>query len=277
MRKARAVSPLLSPLSYLRRQVSHSAHLSCAPAFFSRPAPTRSIAVRLTSAGNLLSYRRTRLRRWPRAAWLFVPLLLALLTISHAAESVTLAWDAEPDAAGYRLHYGTISGIYSKTIDVGNNAEATLSDLTSGVTCFCTVTAYNSAGLESPPSEEYSFFVATRSRTVRPTAPQGTDAPSTPVSRARPQRPPPPLERTTANQPTPTLPVISGPRRLQDGSFQFMVTSTPGAIQGISVYVSGNLKNWTLLTNAFSPTGTLLVTDPAAASVNRRFYRVSSP
>ena len=84
-----------------------------------------------------------------------VSLFLGLLSPVHAAESVTLAWDAER-AVGYRLHYGTASGNYTQIQDVGNRTMATVSNLTAGQTWFFVVTAYNAGG-ESPPSNEVSF------------------------------------------------------------------------------------------------------------------------
>lgn len=74
--------------------------------------------------------------------------------------SVTLAWDAnpEPDIAGYRLHYGEASGSYTTTADAGNVVTATVGDLVIGKTYFFVVTAYNTASLESLPSNEASFI-----------------------------------------------------------------------------------------------------------------------
>ena len=84
------------------------------------------------------------------------------LSSASAADSVSLAWDAnsEPDLAGYRVHYGTTSGIYTGTIDVGNFIEATVPNLTVGTTYFFAVTAYDTAELESEPSNEVSVTIA---------------------------------------------------------------------------------------------------------------------
>jgi hypothetical protein len=73
--------------------------------------------------------------------------------------SVTLAWDADtsPSTAGYRLYVGLVSGIYTQRTDIGNTTTGTVSNLISGVTYYSVVTAYNSAGLESPPSNEVSY------------------------------------------------------------------------------------------------------------------------
>ena len=99
----------------------------------------------------------------PTAALL--PLLcLGLLfssRITGLAESVTLAWDRNPetDVTGYQLYYGTNSGIYSQTVNVGNTTEVVIPDLESRTTYYAVVTAYNTAGLESFLSEELAFKI----------------------------------------------------------------------------------------------------------------------
>lgn len=77
------------------------------------------------------------------------------------ADSVTLVWDpnTEPDLAGYRIHYGTSSGQWNTTIDVGNVTNVTISGLARGVTYYFVATAYNTANLESDPSNEVSYAV----------------------------------------------------------------------------------------------------------------------
>ncbi len=82
------------------------------------------------------------------------------LTIREAS-SVTLAWDPnpEPDIAGYILHYGTSSGSYSNSVNVGNVTTNTVAGLAVNVTYFFAVTAYNASGLESDFSNEVSYTV----------------------------------------------------------------------------------------------------------------------
>ena len=88
-------------------------------------------------------------------------LLLAADSSAHGRQGVTLAWDAnpEPDIAGYILYYGTTSRGYHSSINVGNMTNATVSTLTEGQTYYLAVTAVNSAGLESEPSNEISYAV----------------------------------------------------------------------------------------------------------------------
>jgi hypothetical protein len=60
------------------------------------------------------------------------------------------------DLSGFRIYYGTASGNYSKTVDVDAGlTEYVVENLSSG-TWYFVVTAYNSLGIESAPSDEVS-------------------------------------------------------------------------------------------------------------------------
>ncbi len=61
---------------------------------------------------------------------------------------------------------------------------------------------------------------------------------------------------------------------LPDGSIEFTVTDAVG--QTDTVYVSNDMSTWTLFSTMVNETGTLIVTDPEAATADRRFYRVST-
>ena len=91
-------------------------------------------------------------------ASVFALLAVALVLSPMAAygATVTLAWDAntEPDLAGYKIHYGTASGVYSHTIDVGNVTEHILTELDDGVTYYLAATAYDVDDNESGYSDE---------------------------------------------------------------------------------------------------------------------------
>jgi hypothetical protein len=73
------------------------------------------------------------------------------------AEEAHLTWDPSPDAdvVGYELYYGTASGQYAESIDVGNTTSYTLSMLTPGTRYFA-VTAYKFGHHESGFSNEVS-------------------------------------------------------------------------------------------------------------------------
>jgi hypothetical protein len=84
--------------------------------------------------------------------------LLVLFTTSIEASTVTLVWDAntEQGVAGYVVYYGTMSGVYGNTVDVGNQTTYSATGLTAGRRYYFAVLAYNVNGLQSPLSLEVS-------------------------------------------------------------------------------------------------------------------------
>ena len=71
---------------------------------------------------------------------------------------VTLSWDpnTEEDLAGYKIHYGTTSGVYDIDKDVGNVVSFSIDSLDVGTTYFLVVSAYDFSGNESGFSDEVS-------------------------------------------------------------------------------------------------------------------------
>lgn len=100
------------------------------------------------------------IRSLPSILFFFFLPFFALAVAAHGALSVTLAWapNPEPDIAGYRLYYGTISHSYPLYVET-SATTATVSNLMEGATFFFAVTAYNNAGLESAFSSEVSYLV----------------------------------------------------------------------------------------------------------------------
>ncbi len=104
---------------------------------------------------------------------------------------VAFSWlpNSESDLAGYRLHYGTMSRIYTETVEVGlpgpvdGRVHASVSGLSEGVTYYFAAVAYNNAGVESEYSAEIVYTVGS-SPTDPPTAIDGmvTTIEDTPVS-----------------------------------------------------------------------------------------------
>lgn len=91
----------------------------------------------------------------------FVLLSLLLLispVISHAGD-VVLPWDAntETDLAGYTIHHGTSSGVYTTDIPVGNVTTHTL-PLNAG-THYIVVSANDTSGNISDNSYEIKLTV----------------------------------------------------------------------------------------------------------------------
>ena len=97
--------------------------------------------------------------RWGR---LLIGGLVILVCSAFEVEAavVTLTWNpsSSPNIAGYRLHSGTTSGVYSQTIELGNATSTLVSNLVTGKTYFFVVTAYNTMGVESARSNEISYL-----------------------------------------------------------------------------------------------------------------------
>ncbi len=99
-------------------------------------------------------------------------LLMAAAVCSPAlgSQSVSLAWDASSGTgvAGYLVHYGSASGVYTNSVDVGNQLTASISGLQDSATYFFTVSARDAGGLESALSTEISYQVPVRFHITAP-------------------------------------------------------------------------------------------------------------
>jgi Fibronectin type III domain len=86
------------------------------------------------------------------------PMVFIRGVCSNLTVSATLAWQPsiDPLVVGYKIYYGTASHAYSNAIDVGKVTQATVSNLTEGVTYYFAVTAYTILDIESPFSNEAS-------------------------------------------------------------------------------------------------------------------------
>jgi len=81
----------------------------------------------------------------------------------HCDSTVTLAWDANPEAniAGYKLKYGFASRVYSVVVPTGKVTEITIPNMVEGTQYFFAVSAFNDEGLESLDSDEISYVIPT--------------------------------------------------------------------------------------------------------------------
>ena len=74
--------------------------------------------------------------------------------------AVVLAWDPPPDPSvtGYRVWWGTVSGLHGDSSDAGPATTKTLSDdiFWPEVTYYFVARSYNAAGIESSDSNEVS-------------------------------------------------------------------------------------------------------------------------
>ncbi|HXV77580.1 MAG TPA: fibronectin type III domain-containing protein [Candidatus Polarisedimenticolaceae bacterium] len=80
-------------------------------------------------------------------------LVVAVLSASPAlAGTISLAWDpvTHPDLAGYRVFYGVNASNLDQSVDVGTNAQATLSNLADCTNYFVAVKARGTDGSLSP-------------------------------------------------------------------------------------------------------------------------------
>ena len=146
-----------------------------------------------------------------------------LLAFSHAAEArvVTLLWSHPTPAnvAGFNLHYGTSSGSYSTTVNIGKPAASGgvfTHDLTVGdtVTVYVALSAYGTGYTESFLSNQKTFSA--------PTAPPPTDPTPPPTDPTPPPTDPTPPPTT----PSTLIPLPSGTTSTWSQDFQTSATGT---------------------------------------------------
>jgi hypothetical protein len=127
-------------------------HFRCASSEWFSVSARNWIAVKKSSVQNMK----------PNPGRLLIWGLIILVCSAFEVEAavVTLAWDlsSSPNIAGYRLYSGTTSDVYSQTIELGNATSTLVSNLVTGKTYFFVVTAYNTLGVESAPSNEVSYL-----------------------------------------------------------------------------------------------------------------------
>lgn len=96
---------------------------------------------------------------------LVVCFIVSLYSNMLLASTVVLSWNPPStnadgtslnDLAGYKLYYGSASGNYSESIDVGDVLTYQVNNLSTGVTYYFTTTAYDTSGNESGYSNEIS-------------------------------------------------------------------------------------------------------------------------
>lgn len=93
-------------------------------------------------------------------AALFFTLLQSQGQTLPSSYHVSLAWDAHPDptVTAYRVHFGTVTGIYTSSIMAGNATSIKIPGLAKDIIYFFAVTAINRNGLESAYSNQVSFI-----------------------------------------------------------------------------------------------------------------------
>ena len=90
------------------------------------------------------------------------------VSVSQNAGTITLTWDSlaplESSLVGYKVKYGTTSGVYTTTVDVGNVVTTTVTGLVSGQTYYFAVSAYDNDAIlvnETSNSPEVSIVYDT--------------------------------------------------------------------------------------------------------------------
>jgi len=160
-----------------------------------------------------------------------------LITSQNADLSTSLAWsaNAETNIVGYRIHYGTASGQYSSSVQVGKVTGYTVSALARATTYYFAVSAINAAGLESQLSAEISG--------------------------------------TTSSAEPPVEVYQDFTLTSDDRFFTLSFVNTPGKI--FRVEASTDLKTWTALSTSFTDsTGYFSYSERRTASRLIRFFRV---
>ena len=102
--------------------------------------------------------RQQRTSTLSRARILCVLVVAGLLGTASALQAATVQWNPNPesDIAGYKLSYGTQTGVYTTSVDTGNVTTWNLT-LTPGTRYFVVLQAYNTGGLYSPYSAEVIY------------------------------------------------------------------------------------------------------------------------
>jgi hypothetical protein len=121
---------------------------STSPLSVNTDASPGTIAVQAGSTGNPVlvpAYSVTRVE-WNGTGVPAVPRPTSLIYADAGSSVVSLKWQPSLNAAGYKVKYGTTSGSYTNTIDVGNVLNKNVTGLTSGATYYFAVTAYNATG-----------------------------------------------------------------------------------------------------------------------------------
>src|SRR5438067_2814265 len=118
----------------------------------------------MSSHSNLSTFapaRRARSAARALRAVVIVLLVGAASPAYAATATVTALWNpnTESNIAGYKLSYGTQSGVYTTVTDVGNVTTWTVTNLTEGQRYFFAVQAYDTSSVLSPYSTEVIFDV----------------------------------------------------------------------------------------------------------------------
>jgi hypothetical protein len=189
----------------------------------------------------VLRIAKTGLRTFSKLAPLWT-LLLAAVSLIAGPGQVTIAWDAnaEPDVAGYNLYYGELNQPAQKLV-VGQSTTVTLDNLEEGKSYYFYATAYNTAGLESAPSDQITY----------------TAAASVPV-----------------NNPASPGPRVSAPVKTSGGGFTVTGSGSPGVVYMVQATGDLGAGPWTTLGSAAADAQGQIRVQDNAQDQPARFYRI---
>lgn len=85
-----------------------------------------------------------------------LPVTLTLTSASTGTAALSWTANTESDLAGYKVYMGTQSGVYGAPITLGKVSTYQAANLKMGTTYFFSISAYDTAGNESPHSVEVS-------------------------------------------------------------------------------------------------------------------------
>jgi hypothetical protein len=212
-----------------------------------------------------------------------VAFLTALSCVgSSQAEQVTLSWNAsnDSDIAAYHVYYGSASGSYDQQLDVGPKTVAIIPDLRDGSTYFFVVTAYNSQGVESAPSNEVSNGLSAPTPAPSPTPTPDPSPTPTPTPSPTPEATPAPIPTpdpspTPALSPTPTpipslMPGVPAQKGLVNVSVRANVQSGDNVLIG-GFIIAGNTSKPIVL-RAIGPSLTNAGVDGALSDPTLHLY-----
>jgi hypothetical protein len=187
------------------------------------------------------------IRQWASVLRLAgLSLCTSFISFSASGSSVTFTWgpNVDPDVAGYMLYYGSSSAMYTNAINFGASRTNTVSGLINGAPYYFSVTAYDTAGLESDREDSEQM------------------ASPTPATLAVTMRSSPAKILSI----TPTV----------DGGFTIIWQSVIGATYRIACKNGINDANWTEISGDIVADGsTTSWNDPAFAEFPSRFYTVT--
>lgn len=202
---------------------------------------------------RLETLKTSFVRRYALAVVALSPLMI--FSASQAADvpaaPVNLVWNPNPESniTGYKVHFGSSSGNYSQVIDVQGQNFAQLPQLILGNTYYLAVSAYNSAGQESPKSSELVLSAT----------------------------PPAPTEGTAFTMSGPGTGKLAW--KHPKGS---TTAAAGGPAEGFAVYGSEDLVTWTLVQNVGADDATrsdgqyLYFEWPFSATKQKMFFKVGA-